>query len=391
MIIPIWGATWSDAVDGNGTLTGVGVVDDQVPGTYTLTFDYTDSNGNAAATVTRTVVVEDTSAPVITLIGDTNVTHEAGSDYTDLGATWSDAVDGNGTLTGVGVVDDQVPGTYTLTFDYTDSNGNAAATVTRTVVVEDTSAPVITLIGDTNVTHEAGSDYTDLGAIWNDAVDGNGTLTGVGVVDDQVPGTYTLTFDYTDGNGNAAATVTRTVVVEDTSAPVITLIGDTNVTHEAGSDYTDLGATWSDAVDGNGTLTGVGVVDDQVPGTYTLSFDYTDSNGNVAATVTRTVIVEDTSAPVITLIGDTNVTHEAGSDYTDLGAIWNDAVDGNGTLTGVGEVDDQVPGTYTPSFDYTDSNGNTAATVTRTVVVEDTSAPGDHSGRRHQCDPRSRK
>ena len=43
-------------------------------------------------------------------------------------------------------------------------------------------------------------------------------------------------------------------------------------------------------------------------------------------------------------VGDTNVTHEAGSDYTDLGAIWSDAVDGNGTLTGVGEVDDQVPG-----------------------------------------------
>ena len=54
-----------------------------------------------------------------------------------------------------------------------------------------------------------------------------------------MPGTYTIT-DYTDGNGNAAATVTRTVVVEDTSAPVITLIGDTNVTHEAGSDYTPI-------------------------------------------------------------------------------------------------------------------------------------------------------
>ena len=63
MITPIWEPCWSDAVDGNGTLTGVGVVDDQVPGTYTLTFDYTDSNGNAATTVTRTVVVEDTSHP----------------------------------------------------------------------------------------------------------------------------------------------------------------------------------------------------------------------------------------------------------------------------------------------------------------------------------------
>ena len=40
--------------------------------------------------------------------------------------------------------------------------------------------------------------------------------------------------------------------MEDTSAPYHS-IGDTNVTHEAGSDYTDLGAT-GDAVDGNGTL-----------------------------------------------------------------------------------------------------------------------------------------
>ena len=118
---------------------------------------------------------------------------------------------------------------------------------------------MITLIGDTNVRLVV---TTDLGATWSDAVDGNGTLTGVGVVDDQVPGTYTLTFDYTD-TGKAATTVTRTVVVEDTSASVITLLGDTNVTHEAGSDYTDLGATWSDAVDGNGTLTGVGLVDDR--------------------------------------------------------------------------------------------------------------------------------
>ena len=73
------------------------------------------------------------------------MTHEAGSDYTDLGATerrsgWQrhHYRRGRGRRSG--------PGTYTLTFDYTDSNGNAATTVTRTVVVEDTSAPVITLV-----------------------------------------------------------------------------------------------------------------------------------------------------------------------------------------------------------------------------------------------------
>ena len=107
------------------------------------------------------------------------------------------------------------------------------ATVTRTVVVElrpsitptvmhrsrtyeDSSAP----IGDTNVTHEAGSDYTVV-------TRSMAPISGVGEVDDQVQ-EYTLTLIDTVGN---TATVTRTVVVEDTSAPVITLIGDTNVTH----------------------------------------------------------------------------------------------------------------------------------------------------------------
>ena len=37
----------------------------------------------------------------------------------------------------------------------------------------------------------------------------------------------------------------------DTIAPIITLIGDANITHEAGSAYLDANASWSDAVDGS--------------------------------------------------------------------------------------------------------------------------------------------
>ena len=45
--------------------------------------------------------------------------------------------------------------------------------------------------------------------------------------------------------------VTRTVSVTDTTAPVITLVGDTQITVEVGSIYTDLGATASDNSDGD--------------------------------------------------------------------------------------------------------------------------------------------
>ena len=40
-----------------------------------------------------------------------------------------------------------VVGSYVLTYDYTDSNGNDAVQVTRTVNVVDTTNPVITLNG----------------------------------------------------------------------------------------------------------------------------------------------------------------------------------------------------------------------------------------------------
>ena len=76
----------------------------------------------------------DTSSPVITLIGDANHTHEAGSEYVDEGM-WTDLVDGNGTADANGTVNENVPGTYLITYTFTDSSGNHATPVVRTVVV----------------------------------------------------------------------------------------------------------------------------------------------------------------------------------------------------------------------------------------------------------------
>ena len=58
-------------------------------------------------------------APTLALVGDATVNHEAGTTYTDAGATASDAEDDNTTLTGqitvTGTVDGIILGTYTLT------------------------------------------------------------------------------------------------------------------------------------------------------------------------------------------------------------------------------------------------------------------------------------
>ena len=50
-----------------------------------------------------------------------------------------------------------------------------------------------------------------------------------------------MTYSASDAAGNAATSVTRTVTVADTTAPVITLTGLASVTHELGTTYADAG------------------------------------------------------------------------------------------------------------------------------------------------------
>ncbi|NIP96143.1 MAG: DUF5011 domain-containing protein, partial [Akkermansiaceae bacterium] len=84
--------------------------------------------GNAATQLTRTVTVADTTAPVLTLVGEAELTLECGVDtYSEAGATASDACDPDvEVVIGGDTVDVATPGTYVVTYDATDASGNAA-------------------------------------------------------------------------------------------------------------------------------------------------------------------------------------------------------------------------------------------------------------------------
>ena len=331
---------------------------------------------------------KDAGAPVISLIGDAVVSHAQGKPYTDAGATATDDVDGDITssVTTSGAVDVNTAGNYTITYSVLDSAGNAAAAVTRAVTVADTTLPVITLVGDAAVTHALGTDYADAGATATDNVDGDITssITTSGTVTTGTAGTYTITYSVSDSAGNAATQVTRTVTVADAGAPVISLIGDAAVTHALGTDYTDAGATATDNVDGDITssITTSGTVTTGTAGTYTITYSVSDSAGNAATQVTRTVTVADAGAPVISLIGDAAVTHALGTDYTDAGATATDNVDGDITssITTSGTVTTGTAGAYTITYSVSDSAGNAATQVTRTVTVEGDATDTDGDG-----------
>ena len=82
----------------------------------------------------------DTSAPLITLVGEATVTLAVGSTYIEPGATATDDQDDDAALTEAIVIDSSdvdtsVEGTYTVTYNVSDSAGNAAPEVARTVIV----------------------------------------------------------------------------------------------------------------------------------------------------------------------------------------------------------------------------------------------------------------
>lgn len=292
------GATAEDDVDGSVPVTiGGDAVDDHTPGVYVVTYDAADSSGNVATQVTRTVTVQDTLPPGITLNGASSIALECGIDtYTELGATASDLCDPNvSVVIGGDTVDASTLGVYVVTYDATDESGNSATQVTRTVTVEDTTAPVITLNGASNVTLECNVDaYVEPGAVANDACDpGVSVVVGGDTVDPSSLGVYVVTYNATDASGNAATQVTRTVTVEDTLSPAITLNGPSEVTLTAGVDtYTEQGATANDLCDPSvSVVVGGDVVDDSTVGVYVVTYDATDASGNSATQVTRTVNV----------------------------------------------------------------------------------------------------
>ena len=189
--------------------------------------------GNIGNTVTRSVTITDQTSPVVVLQGSGTVYLPQSSLYTDDGASWTDNVDGSGTIdpASSGTVDTSTLGTYTLEYTHTDMAGNIGNTVTRSVTITDATPPVVVLVGSANMTIAYGSIYSESGATWTDTIDGSGViLTPVtGVVNPNAVGTYYLTYNHTDTSSNISNNVIRTVRVTDQAAPVVALDGGSSI------------------------------------------------------------------------------------------------------------------------------------------------------------------
>jgi hypothetical protein len=114
-----------------------------ITGEITVPVLVSDAEGDSAVFNLAVTVEADTVPPVITLLGDANVSVTQGGTYSDAGATASDNVDGDLTaqIVTVSTVNTMLPGTYTVTYSVTDQAGNTAVPQERTVVVTASVVP----------------------------------------------------------------------------------------------------------------------------------------------------------------------------------------------------------------------------------------------------------
>jgi hypothetical protein len=264
------------------------------------------------------------------------------------------------------------------------------ASVTKTVTVQDKRAPWIVVKGANPLEHECGTPFTDEGAIANDLLDTERLHKTIQVpvlnhVDSSKVGDYEIVYSAEDKAGNAAVKQVRDVSVVDTQAPKIALKGAQQIVHHSQETYVELGVTTSDVCD-KGTLD-LNIEWDRPfkqdeLGDYTRTYTVTDASKH-STSISRTVTIVDVTAPTIQ-IKDLVLPHqtiEAVPDgvYSDPGAACHDYVDGDITpaviTTGSKDVNLAVPGTYEVHYNCKDASDNSAAQVTRTIVVEDKTCP----------------
>lgn len=274
------------------------------------------------------------------------------------------------------------PGVYANTkFWAEDAAGNLSDSIDVIVTVTiDNVPPVVTLIGLDTLSNIIGTTYTDPGIEIND----NGCQpSSAPVIVDNVnnggpyaPGTIT-SYQYvvTDNAGNTT-TKTRYVrhITTDNIAPVLTRNGNATITLEACTPWVDPGATAFDDVDFDltGAIVVAGdVVDEFTEGTYVITYSVSDGAGN-SSSISRTVIVEDNTAPTLTINDEVggNWFIYNGDPYVGPPVSASDCVDPSPSLTNNAGtvVNTNVNGTYVVTYRAEDIAGNQNTATTNVIV-----------------------
>jgi hypothetical protein len=354
--------TATDNCQGVVTGTTEDLISFTTQGTFTINWTFTDDHGNEA-TQQQTVVIDDTTVPVLTA----PMTDVAAQCAVTISTTPTalDNCSGTITATTTDVLTYNEEGTYSIHWNFDDGNGNILETV-QTVIIDDTEAPVLE------------SPLTDLTAQCTltistppVAIDNcAGTITAT--TEDPLlysgQGTHIIHWKFDDGNGNILE-ATQTVIIDDTEAPALDL-PLTDLTAQCGLTVSAT-PTATDNCSGTITATTSDPLTYDAQGTYSIAWKFDDGNGNILE-ATQTVIIDDTEAPVLDaplaeLSEQCGITISTAPTATDnCGSV----------ITGI-TVDPLTyseDGTFTIHWKFDDGKGNILE-ADQTVIIDDTQAP----------------
>ncbi len=341
-----------------------------------VTLTATDAAGNTATT-TFTVTVVDTTAP--TIATPANIIAEATSAdgatvIFDLSA--SDLVDGAVAVDSSHASGNVFPiGTTVVTLSSEDAAGNRAES-SFTVLVRDTTAPVIAPLDDLVIeaTSAAGATATFVA----NATDAVGATVSYSIAPGSTfaLGTTTVTVTAADAAGNTS-TASFAIVVRDTTAPALfPPTGQTLETTSAAGAVATYTASAFDIVSGSVPVSFNIEPGSTFPlGTTTVTASTIDPAGNAASAVFSIVVV-DTTAPVIVTPANIvlEATGPAGAVAT-FAPSASDIVSGNVAVSSSNASGSVFPlGVTTVSLIATDAAGNSSSSAF-TVTVVDTTAP----------------
>ncbi|THB72137.1 MAG: DUF5011 domain-containing protein [Gammaproteobacteria bacterium] len=276
-----------DREDGDITASVVatGEIDVTKAGRYSVTYNVTDSAGNAAAPVAIYINVTETDdvpqvmlqGPFCNMMWCSALFMEKDTPYEEPGYVAFDLIDGDLTDQ-VFIIDDPMAETSTvgirfLNYDVIDSAGNHAPQHTnRLVAVLDAEMPHIWVrppsgnffsyaneyytwkrpdgneswyYSPSYAVFDLKTDFYSEEVVWEEHV----TVTGEDAVDYTKAGDYTVTFTATDLDGNTTVETQVIHVQVDTTAPVVTLWGDSEITVEIGDMYNEPGGILKDDLD----------------------------------------------------------------------------------------------------------------------------------------------
>ncbi|WP_455428932.1 bacterial Ig-like domain-containing protein [Lactiplantibacillus pentosus] len=379
------------------TMQITNAVDSTTPGTYLVNYAFTDSF-NQTHRATATVTVLDNLAALT--MAQQHVTLYLGNRQWQPEDNFGGAknVDGSAItfdqLQVLGHYDLKVVGDYELTYQFTDQLDHlrtARFTVTvaenqSTIVVEKTA---VTLhVGDTWVPMMNFVSATDMDgqAIAENRISVNVTKLNqrlrlmmmrsraLPIVDTMVVGSYQVSYQFIDGNGNLQELATTVSVLPNESA---LKLAANDITLYAGDEWQPMAnVVKATNVDGTPVMADQlrisGSVNPNVVGQYRVLYSFVDQQNKLQQAVTTVNVLANQAA---LLLKHDQVALTVGDEWQPLANLQLARdVDGHEIastdLVIDGQVDTAAPGTYQVRYHFTDMRGHEQQAVAMVTVVE---------------------